>query len=122
MILKKFRFRVFLQVIFIFLEILLFSYLILQTSLYATMAVVLLVIIFQTYGLIRYVEKTNQHLVRFFEAVEHADFSQSFSPTGLGSVFDELKDSFSRVIEAFNHLICKFQRGCEPVIVEISLI
>jgi two-component system nitrogen regulation sensor histidine kinase NtrY len=101
MILKKFRFRVFLQVIFIFLEILLFSYLILQTSLYATMAVVLLVIIFQTYGLIRYVEKTNQHLVRFFEAVEHADFSQSFSPTGLGSVFDELKESFSRVIEAF---------------------
>ena len=101
MFLKKFKLRVYLQVIFLALEIFLFCYLFFTTELYATMVIVSMIALFQTYGLIKYVEKTNQYLNRFFDAVQHSDFSQSFSPAGLGSYFDELKYAFGNVIEAF---------------------
>jgi nitrogen fixation/metabolism regulation signal transduction histidine kinase len=65
------------------------------------MFIVSLIIILQIVNLVRYVEKTNQYLNRFFDAIKHSDFSQSFSIEGLGSSFDELRKSFMDVILAF---------------------
>jgi nitrogen fixation/metabolism regulation signal transduction histidine kinase len=101
MFLKRFRFNVIIQIIFLLILIFLFCYLLLQTNLYATIFIIAVIIIFQTYALIRYVEKTNQYLKRFFDAVKYSDFSQSFTSTGLGSSFDELKAAFTDVIKAF---------------------
>ncbi len=101
MFLKKFRFNVIIQIIFLLILIFLFCYLSLQTNLYATIFIIAVIIILQTYALIRYVEKTNQYLKQFFDAVKYSDFSQSFASTGLGSSFDELKAAFADVIKAF---------------------
>lgn len=101
MILKKFRFKLIVQVCLLILLIFLFVYLLNYTIHYATIFILGVIIIIQTAALIRYVEKTNKHLIRFFEAIKYSDFSQSFTIEGLGSSFDELKSSFADVIKAF---------------------
>ena len=101
MIIKNFRFNVVVRIIFLIICIFLFVYLFLNTSLYATQFIVASLIIVTIFNLIYYVQKTNQQLTRFFDAIKHSDFSQSFSAKGLGSGFKELNAAFSQVILAF---------------------
>lgn len=61
----------------------------------------IILIVWQIYGLVRYVERTNRKLSVFFDAVRHSDFSSSFSDQGLGKSFDDLNQAFNEVIEAF---------------------
>lgn len=56
---------------------------------------------FQVWSLIRFVDRTNRDLARFFQAVRYSDFSQTYVTGGLGSSFDELKRSFNEVLDAF---------------------
>ena len=60
-----------------------------------------LLLLYQLYGLVHFVERTNRDLARFLAAIRYADFSQSFSGGGLGSSFDELKTAFNEVLDAF---------------------
>jgi len=98
---KNFRLHCILRVILLGASIYLFFYLLLQTTLYATIVIVASLIFYQIYSLIHYVEKTNRDLTRFLEAIKHTDFSQTFSSTGLGSSFEPLKKAFNEVIEEF---------------------
>jgi len=98
---NKFRLMTIYRVIILGLVILLFFYLLTQTELYVTTAIVGLIIVYQIFALIRYVEKTNQALARFFDAIQYEDFSQSFSDPKLGSSFDQLYARFRKVMEAF---------------------
>ena len=63
--------------------------------------VVGLVLLYQLYALVHYVERTNRDLTRFLDAIRYADFSQTFVTGGLGSSFDELKTAFNEVLDAF---------------------
>lgn len=101
MIYKHFRFQIIFRVIFLFVSFYLFFTLLFRTGLLATTFIIGSLIIFQVFSLIRFVEKTNQHLSRFLETIRHSDFSQSFSPSGLGSSFDQLNQAFSAVIKDF---------------------
>ena len=67
----------------------------------ATTVVVGLVLLYQLYGLVHYVDRTNRDLARFFSAIKYSDFSQTFVTGGLGSSFDQLKTSFNEVLDAF---------------------
>lgn len=49
--------------------------------------------------LIRFISKTNAELVRFFDAVRHADFSQRFELKSLGTGFDELGSTFNQILK-----------------------
>jgi two-component system nitrogen regulation sensor histidine kinase NtrY len=101
MVYKNFRLNCILRVALLGATIYLFFYLLLQTTLYATIVIVGSIIFYQIYSLIHYVEKTNRHLTRFLEAIQHTDFSQTFTSTGLGSSFEPLKKAFNQVIEQF---------------------
>jgi len=101
MLIKKFRLYLILQIIILTVLIFILNYLFFNTALYATIFIIGIIVVLQIVHIIRYIEKTNQYLNRFFEAIEHSDFSQSFSVEGLGSSFDELRKSFSKVIAAF---------------------
>jgi len=101
MIFKRFRFHIILRVSFLLLSSWLFFYIMLETDFLASAMIIALLIIIQTMSLIRYAEQTNKYLVRFLEAIKYSDFSFSFSISGLGSSFDELKNSFTEVIKAF---------------------
>jgi len=54
---------------------------------------------YQTFTLIRYVEKTNRDLARFFESIRYEDFSQSFRDDGQGAAFRELRTIMAAVMD-----------------------
>jgi two-component system nitrogen regulation sensor histidine kinase NtrY len=101
---RRFRINCIFRVLLIGLSVALLIYLLAYTSLIATTFVVTLVIVYQVYALIVFVERTNRDVVRFLEAIEFADFSDQFS-TGLrGRSFDELNASFARVSQRFREV------------------
>ena len=104
MVFKSFRLNVIARCIVLGATLYLLFYLLTQTSLYATSTVVLLVVIYQIYALINYVEKTNHELTRFLLSIRYSDFSQSFSAKGRGSSFDELSAAFSEVVNQFQKI------------------
>ncbi len=55
----------------------------------------------QTTELIRFISKTNRELQRFLESARHADFSQRFGQTNLGSGFEELGQAFNDILVRF---------------------
>lgn len=104
MVFKRFRIVVITRVFIISITLYLFLYLIfsIETRLYATILIVALLLIYEIYGLIFYVEKTNRDLQRFLLTIKHEDFSQTFLGAGLGTSFDELKKAFNDVIKKFH--------------------
>ena len=100
---NNFRFSIILRVIILGISITLLFYLIFYTSLYASIIVLGLIIIYQIYSLIIYVEKTNRDLARFLSAIEYSDFSQTFIDKSLGSNFSDLYKSFNNVISKFQN-------------------
>ena len=60
-----------------------------------------LLLLYQVFSLVRFVDRTNRDLARFLAAVRYADFSQTFVTGGSGSSFDELRTAFNEVLDAF---------------------
>ena len=104
MVYKNFRLQCTLRVLLIGLTMYGFFYVLSQTHLYVTSVILGVIIVFEIVSLIQYVETTNRDLTRFFESVKHADFSQTFTPKGFGSSFDELKTSFKEIIDKFHQI------------------
>jgi two-component system nitrogen regulation sensor histidine kinase NtrY len=98
---KNFRLQVTLRLISIGLGFLLLTYLIIKTDLYATYLIVGIIIVYQIYRMIFYIEQANKNLARFLEAVKYADFSQSFSDSHSGPSFKELNDVLSGIFKDF---------------------
>ncbi|MDR9418690.1 sensor histidine kinase [Gracilimonas sp.] len=98
---KSFRFGIIIRVLLLAVSLLGLMYLVLETSYYVSMTILGIVIIGQIIALIKYLERTNELLTRFLEAIRYSDFTGSFRNHGLGSNFDELNKSFNEVIERF---------------------
>jgi nitrogen fixation/metabolism regulation signal transduction histidine kinase len=58
-----------------------------------------IILIFQFIEITRFISKTNAELVRFFDAIRHADFSQRFELKALGTGFDELGSTFADIVK-----------------------
>lgn len=101
MIHKRFRFVCTVRVLLIGATIAFLFYFIFQLSLYAVTFITALLIVYQVYALIQYVERTNRDLNRFIEAIRYEDFSQTFVDKGMGSSYDELKNAFNEVLDKF---------------------
>ncbi len=101
MVFKRFSVTVFTRTAMLCLTCFLFIYLLTRTSFIVTPFIVALLIIFQVYSLIHYVQKTNRDIARFFESIKYSDFTQSFQPNIKGSSFEDLNRALSEVIERF---------------------
>ena len=101
MIYKHFRFSCTIRILLLAATMFFFFYLILRTSLYAVTFITGLFILIQIVSLVLYVEKTNRDLRRFLEAIKFEDFSQTFTISGLGTSFGELKQAFNDVLQKF---------------------
>jgi nitrogen fixation/metabolism regulation signal transduction histidine kinase len=96
-----FNLKVLLHVAGILLSICLLAWCLLNTTYYATMLTLTLILSLQIGALLRFVSSTNRELSRFLAAVKYADFSQSFRGSRAHSSFRELGESFDAVIERF---------------------
>ena len=101
MVYKNFRLVCILRVLFLGATFYLFFYLINRTILYAMMFITGVIIIYEIYSLIHYVERTNRDLTRFLDAIKYEDFSQTFIGAGFGSSFNNLKTAFNAVLTKF---------------------
>ena len=101
MIYKNFRIICSFRVLLLTVTIYLFVHLLFETTSYALLFLVGIIILYQIYSLIRYVEKTNRSLNRFLQAIKYEDFSQLFREKGLGPSFDELTAAFTDVTNNF---------------------
>ena len=83
------------------MSILALVYLLTDTRLIATPVIVSVLVLLQVYSLLKYVQKTNREIARFFGAIRYSDFSQNFQTTTKGTAFEELDGAFTEVIEEF---------------------
>ena len=98
---KHFRLICILRVALLSATSYLFFFLFFSTTYYATLIIVGAWALYQTGSLIHYVERTDRDLTRFLQAIRYEDFSQSFAGTGLGSAYNDLKEAFNEVLDAF---------------------
>ena len=82
-------------------SIFLFAYLVTIARHEVSSIILGLLIIFQTYSLIVYVNRTNNKLSQFFDSIRFSDFSTSFSGKSHGKSFEKLSNSFNEVIDEF---------------------
>ena len=101
MVYKHFRLICILRVALLCVTTCLFFYCLFFSAYYATLAIIGACVLYQTWALIHYVERTQRDLTRFLQAIRYEDFAQSFTGAGLGSAYNNLKDAFNEVLEAF---------------------
>ena len=104
MVYSRFRIQCLLRVGFLMSLIFVLLYLLSVKNYYLTAMFVTVLILYNIYSLIHYVEATNRHLTSFLESIRYADFSRSFQFKGLGSSFDELRNAFNDVIKDFQKI------------------
>lgn len=102
--LDRFRMMVVGRVLLLGASIFLFFLLSSKPELIVTKIMIGMLVIYQLYGLIHFVEKTNRELNRFFESIHNDDFTQTFSTGNMGDSFAQLKKSFDLVSRKFINL------------------
>lgn len=58
-------------------------------------------LLLQIYSLLHLLERPQRDILRFFEAIEFSDFSQTFSSPGRDKTLEPLRAAFDRVMQAF---------------------
>lgn len=101
MVYRHFRTLCIVRVAFLCATICALVFVLFQTSYYTTVFILAGIALYQAWALIHFVERANRDLTRFLQAIRYEDFSQSFSGRGLGSAFDDLKEAFNEVLNAF---------------------
>ena len=84
MVFRSLRLNTVVRAIALSVTIMVEAWVLAGTSLYVTAGLLAVLVVVQVVSMIRYVEKTNEELTRFFRSVRYGDFSSTFSPRGEG--------------------------------------
>jgi two-component system nitrogen regulation sensor histidine kinase NtrY len=101
MVFRRFRIQVIFRLLLLAISFFLLFYLVDKTRYNITAIIIVGLIIYQVFILIRYVERTNRKLTLFLQVIRYSDFSSTFSDRGLGKSFEDLNKAFMEVIEQF---------------------
>lgn len=97
----SFNLKTVLHISGIIVTVFLLTWCVVNTSYYATILTLSIVLVFQVHGLLRYVTNTNRQLSRFLDAVKHSDFSLSFRHGSMKGSFATLGQSIDEVMDRF---------------------
>lgn len=98
---KQFSILLTIRISLIIVTLLILGLLFTTSGYHTTTFLTLLVLIIQTVFLVRFVSKTNHEVIRFLDAINHADYTQRFELDYLGSGFGELGQAFTQSIKRF---------------------
>ncbi len=101
MVFKRFYLVIIARILLIAASIFLFVYLVTIARHEVSSIILGLLIIFQVYMLIHYVNRTNYKLSQFFDSIRYADFSTTFSDKNMGKSFEKMSKSFNEVMDEF---------------------
>jgi len=96
---KKFSLLIVTRTVLTMVTLILITQAITHQGYHATVLLLAIILIGQFIEITYFISKTNAELVRFFDAVRHADFSQRFDLKELGTGFDELGATFSDILK-----------------------
>jgi len=96
---KRFSLLIATRTILAMLTLIFLTQAIMSDGYHATVLLLSAILLIQFFEITRFISKTNAELVRFFEAVRHADFSQRFELKSVGSGFDELGTTFTDILQ-----------------------
>ncbi|MCX2741639.1 sensor histidine kinase [Pontibacter anaerobius] len=104
MVYSGFRVKLLLRLFMLIAVVLLLMLVLFRTDWYMTGIVLFLLVLFQLYDLIHFVERTNRDISSFLQAIRYSDFTQRFATSGLNSSYRELYQSFNDISEAFQQV------------------
>jgi two-component system nitrogen regulation sensor histidine kinase NtrY len=96
---KRFSLLIVTRTILAMVTLVLLTQAIAHQGYHATLLFLAIVLVGQFIEITHFISKTNAELVRFFDAVRHADFSQRFEFKALGTGFDELGATFAEILK-----------------------
>jgi nitrogen fixation/metabolism regulation signal transduction histidine kinase len=96
---KRFSLLIVIRTILAMVTLVLLTQALTSEGYHASILLLMIILIFQFIEIIRFISKTNVELVRFFDAIRHADFSQRFELKKLGTGFDELGSTFTDILK-----------------------
>jgi len=96
---KRFSLLIATRTILAMLTLIFLTQAIMRDGYHASIMLLSIVLSIQFFEIIRFISRTNAELVRFFDAVRHADFSQRFELKSLGTGFDELGSTFTDILK-----------------------
>jgi signal transduction histidine kinase len=100
---KSFRFAVAYRVVLLTFTAVAGAW-VLSRDRHATAAILALLLVYQAWALVRYVQFTNRSLELFLRSIEAADFSHRLSPGPSGTTFEDLGETFERVLDRFREI------------------
>jgi two-component system nitrogen regulation sensor histidine kinase NtrY len=103
MVFKQFRYNIILRVLLL-ISTCLALFVSLNSSFTFTPVLVVGLIIYQVWSLIRYVDRTNRELASFLESIRYSEFTRTFQINDSGSSFDQLNAAFNDVMKDFQQV------------------
>lgn len=103
MVFKQFRYNIILRVLLL-ITTCLALFVTLNSSFTFTPLLVVGLIIYQVWSLIRYVDRTNRELASFLESIRYSEFTRTFQINDSGSSFDQLNAAFNDVMKDFQQV------------------
>ncbi|WP_299988251.1 ATP-binding protein [uncultured Pontibacter sp.] len=104
MVYNRFRVNLLLRVMLLIISIAGITLVLYRTEWYMTAICMGLLLLFQLYDLVHFVERTNRDISSFLEAIQHSDFTQRFAIKGGNPTYKELYQSFNDVADAFQRI------------------
>jgi nitrogen fixation/metabolism regulation signal transduction histidine kinase len=95
---KKFSWLIIFRTVLTIITVIILTQVLIKDGYHITTLVLSILLLGQLAELVNFVSKTNAELVRFFDAVRHADFSQRFELKHVGSGFDEMGSAFNEIL------------------------
>lgn len=99
MIFKRYSSQLFLRVLLLAVSLFMFAKLFPRDGFIVTQCILGLFILYQFWGIQQQVQKTNQQIARFLQALRYRDYSARFDFSGYGDGFDELGREISQIVQ-----------------------
>ena len=103
MVYKQFRVNVIIRVLLLTASCLLL-FLTLNSTFIFTPVLIIGLVVYQVWSMIRYVDRTNRELANFIESIRYSEFTRTFTIKEAGSSFEALNEAFNEVMHDFQRV------------------
>ncbi len=103
MVYKQFRVNVIIRVLLLTASCLLL-FLTLNSTFIFTPVLIIGLVVYQVWSMIRYVDRTNRELANFLESIRYSEFTRTFTIKEAGSSFEALNEAFNEVMHDFQRV------------------
>ena len=103
MVFKQFRVNVIVRVLLLTATCLLL-FLTLNSAFIFTPMLIIALMVYQVWALIRYVDRTNRELANFLDSIRYSEFTRTFAIKEAGTSFEALSDAFNEVMKDFQQI------------------